>query len=256
MFAEEILTRRSEVREGINISSRPSFLRVKIKIRVLSGNYAEHSYALTIRDKTFRACYGIHMRPRWILFFSHLILLLFPLTAPAQSGIVIGARSVSVKDSIINLTSLAGKPKIEVYLLNRELPVNVKNKLLANRPLSEAHIIEVVGEVPLLKLDFLFENGATTCNDRTLISYSATFRAGTGSPFNIPGDKPISFTYTKPPKGGGWSMGINSLFCAIEAKSTIILDITGSKLVENHSSYTGKTSIPFSWRIKLKGIIG
>ena len=37
MLAEEILTRRSEVLEGINISSRPSFLRVKIKIRVLSA---------------------------------------------------------------------------------------------------------------------------------------------------------------------------------------------------------------------------
>ena len=48
MFAEEILRRRNEVREGINISSRPSVLSVKIKIRVLSGNYAEHSYALML----------------------------------------------------------------------------------------------------------------------------------------------------------------------------------------------------------------
>ena len=184
---------------------------------------------------------------------------LFAAAAGAQSRVTVGSRSATVQDSVVRLSNAAGRPVIEAFLFGRVLDGQAKAKLAAKRSPSTADFEELAGQVPLMELALFFANGSSTCNDRSLTGYTASFRKGLGSPFNIPGDKPVSFSFSKTAADPGVKIGILGLFCALSTHSPLTIESAG-KRTTNSSFFRGALppDVPppiFTWRINLKGVL-
>jgi hypothetical protein len=172
--------------------------------------------------------------------------------AEENSVVTVGARSARVKDSVVRLVSAARGATIETYFFGSSLTPEARRKLIAKRGPSVDDFEALVGQVPLLELDFFFETGSRSCNDFSFVGYNAVFRGGQNVPFKISPDTPVTFNFTKTPKVSGETLGVRALFCALNSGSPFIFEVQGQKTAESFVAYNNAPPISFSWRVSAR----